>query len=89
MPPVFIWKEFVNFSSILPHPSAIVMWMEQVRLSQLLYILVEFGFLALILVPLYRTWDLKPARVRELSFAKRSLIPMIVLAFPVVWMFSS
>ena len=89
IPPEFIWKEFVKYSSILPHPSAIVMWMEQVRFSQFPYIIIELGFLALILVPLYRTWDLKPVRVRELSFAKRSLIPMIVLAFPVVWMFSS
>jgi len=89
MPPVFIWKEFVKGSSLLPYPSPFLMWMEHVRLSQLPYILLEFGFLALILVPLYRTWDLKPIRVRELSFAKRSLIPMIVLAFPVVWMFSS
>jgi hypothetical protein len=89
MPPVFIWKEFVKFSSILPHPSAFVMWTEQVRFSQFPYILVELGFLALILIPLYRTWDLKPTRARELSFAKRSIIPMIILAFPVVWMFSS
>ena len=89
MPPKFIWKEFVKGSSLLPYPSPFLMWMEHVRFSQLPYILVEFGFLVLMLVPLYRTWDLKPIRVRELSFAKRSLIPMIVLAFPVVWMFSS
>lgn len=89
MPPEFLWKENVKWSSVLPHPSAIMMWMEHIRFSQLSYILVELGLLALILVPLYRTWDLKPVRVRELSFAKRSLIPMIVLAFPVVWMFSS
>lgn len=89
IPPEFIWKEFIKPSSLLPYPSPIMSWMEHVRFSQLPYILVEIGFLALILVPLYRNWDLKPTRTRELSFAKRSLIPMIVLAFPVVWMFSS
>ncbi len=89
IPPVFVWKEFIKASSLLQYPSPIMMWMERVRFSQLPYILVEFGFLALILVPLYRNWDLKPVRIRELSFAKRSLIPMIVFAFPVVWMFSS
>ncbi len=92
VPPVFIWKDVVNANSMLqylPNLSPMLIWMDHVRFSQLSYILVEFGFLALILLPLYRIWDLKPIRVRELSFAKRSIIPLIVLAFPVVWLFSS
>ena len=89
MPPRFIWKDFIKASSLLPYPSPFMMWMEQIRFSQLPYILVEFGFLALILLPVYRIWDLKPIRVRELSFARRAIVPLIVLAFPVVWLFSS
>lgn len=88
-PPKFMWKQFIPASTLLPNPSPIMTFMEHVLFSQLSYILIEFGFLALILLPLYRTWDLKPVRVRELSFAKRSLIPLIVLALPVVRLFSS
>ncbi len=67
----------------------LLIWKDQVPASSLLNILVEFGFLLLILLPLYRAWDLKPVRTRELSFAKIAIVPLIVLAFPVVWLFSS
>ena len=64
-------------------------WKYKIPAYDLLCIFVEFGFLALILVPLYRKWDLRPIRERELSFAKMAIVPMIILAFPVVWMVSS
>ena len=92
IPPQFIWKDAVNAISMMPHLpniSPMLIWMDHVRFSQLSYILLEFGFLALILLPLYRTWDLKPVRVRELSFAKRAIVPLILLAYPVVYMLSS
>lgn len=88
-PPKFMWRQYVPASSLLPYPSPIMMLMEHVRYSQLSYILVEFGLLALILLPLYRNWDLKPIRKRELSFAKRAIVPLILLAYPVVYMLSS
>ncbi|MCD4777210.1 MAG: hypothetical protein K8S15_14325 [Candidatus Aegiribacteria sp.] len=89
IPPKFIWRQFVPASSTLSHPSTIMMLMEHVMFSQLSYILVEFALLAVILLPLYRNWDLKPIRAGELSFAKRAIVPMVVLAFPVVWMVST
>lgn len=64
-------------------------WKVKIPASSLFSILVEFGLLALILIPLYRTWDLKPLRGRELSFAQRAIVPMIVFAFPIVYLFSS
>ncbi len=64
-------------------------WKDSFIASLLPYILVEFGFIALILIPIYKKWDLKPVRARELSFAKRAMVPLIVLAFPVVYLFSS
>ncbi len=67
----------------------LLIWKDQVPASSLLNIIVEFGFLVLILIPIYRNWDLKPVRTRELSFAKVAIVPLIVLAFPVVWLFSS
>jgi len=88
IPPRFMWRSYISVTRILPHPSALRIFIEQVSLSRLSYILLEFGFLALILLPLYRTWDLKPVGQRELPFAKRAIVPLIVLAFPVVYMFS-
>ena len=67
----------------------VLIWKYQVPVSGLLNILVEFGFLALIFIPIYRKWDLKPVRVRELVFAKRAIVPLIILAVPVVHLFSS
>ena len=92
IPPHFIWKDVVNAISMMPHLpnlSPVLIWMDHVRFSQLSYIIIEFGFLALILIPLYRSWDLKPFRGRELSFVKRAIVPLILLAYPVVYMFSS
>jgi ABC-type transport system involved in multi-copper enzyme maturation permease subunit len=88
-PPKFMWRQYFSYSSILSHSSPIMIFMEHVMFSQLSYFFIEFGLLALILLPLYRNWDLKPIRKRELSFAKRAIVPLIVLAFPVVWMVSS
>ena len=67
----------------------VFIWKDQVPASGPLNIIVEFVILALILIPIYRNWDLKPVRARELSFAKIAIVPLIVLAFPVVWLFSS
>ena len=67
----------------------VLIWKYQVPASGLLNILVEFGFLTLIFIPIYRKWDLKPVRVRELEFAKRAIVPLIILAVPVVHLFSS
>lgn len=64
-------------------------WIKYHTASEIPYILVEFGILALILLPIYRTWDLKPTRTRELSLACRSIVPLMVLAIPVVCLFSS
>jgi hypothetical protein len=89
IPPKFMWRQYVPASSLLPDPSPIMMFIEHIRFSQLSYILIEFGFLALILIPIYRKWDLKPVRARELSFAKRAIVPLILLAYPVVYMLSS
>jgi len=92
IPPELIWKDVVNSISMmpyLPNLSPMLIWMDHVRFSQVSYVIVEFGFLLLILLPLYRAWDLKQVRTRELSFAKIAIVPLIVLAFPVVWLFSS
>ncbi len=67
----------------------LISWDNSTFATSLPYILVEFSLLALILVPMYRTWDLKPVRGRELSLAKMAIVPLIVLAFPVVYLFSS
>lgn len=92
IPLQFIWKDVVNATSMLPNLpnlSPMLIWMDHIRFSHLSYILIEFGFLALILIPLYRSWDIKPVRARELSFAKRAIVPLILLAYPVVYMLSS
>ena len=92
IPPKFIWKDFIDASALVPYLpkiSPMLVWMDHIRFSQLSYFLVEFGFLALILIPIYRKWDLKPVRVRELSFEKRAIVPLILLAYPVVYMLSS
>lgn len=67
----------------------LLIWKDSFPASSLLNIIVQLGFLVLILIPIYRNWDLKPVRARELSFAKIAIVPLIVLAFPVVWLFSS
>lgn len=84
-----IWGEIIEASSILPFPTTMLKLMGHVGFSQLMYIFIEFGFLALILIPIYRNWDLKPVRVRERSFEKRAIVPLILLAYPVVYMLSS
>ncbi len=89
IPPKYMWREYVPNSSLIQFPSSLMMFIEHIRFSQLSYILVEFGFLALILIPIYRNWDLKPVRGRELSFEKRAIVPLILLAYPVVYMLSS
>jgi len=66
-----------------------LIWKSELPASGLLNIIVEFGFLLLILIPLFRNWDLKPVRTRELSFEKRAIVPLILLAYPVVYMLSS
>ena len=83
---LFVMTICVYIINIIP-PEFI--WKDSFIASLLPYILVEFGFLALVLLPMYRNWDLKPVRSRELSFAKRAMVPLIVLAFPVVYLFSS
>ena len=84
-----IWGEIIEASSILPFPTTMLILMGHIGFSQLMYIFIEFGFLALILIPIYRNWDLKPVRGQELSFAKRAIVPLILLACPVVYMLSS
>ena len=70
--------------------SVVVKWNNLFRNSSLfLNIAVNFALLALIIVPIYKSWDLKPMRVRELRFAKRSIIPLLILAAPVVYLVSS
>jgi hypothetical protein len=57
--------------------------------SGVIFAITELIFLALILIPVYRVWDIRPVRFREQSFAKWSAVPMITLAIPVVVIFSS
>jgi ABC-type transport system involved in multi-copper enzyme maturation permease subunit len=46
--------------------------------------LIYTGVLALIARPIYRKWDLGSKRSRELIFARRAVIPMLVLSVPVL-----
>ncbi len=59
------------------------------RRSSVPYLLLETSLLALILIPVYRCWDLKPLAVRESRLAKLSIGPLLILAFPVVHLFLS
>jgi ABC-type transport system involved in multi-copper enzyme maturation permease subunit len=57
--------------------------------SSVPYLLLETSLLTLILMPVYRDWDLKPMAARESRLAKLSIGPLLILAFPVVHLFSS
>lgn len=49
----------------------------------------EMAVILLLLLPICRKWDLKPAEYRESAFGKLALLPMAAMAFPVVYLFSS
>lgn len=57
--------------------------------SSLPYYLGEIVLLSIVAVYLMRKWDHKPIRTRELAFAKAALLPMVIMAVPIVFLASA
>lgn len=53
------------------------------------FYLAQLIILLLLLVLPFRKWDLKPPEYRESTFGKLAFLPMMAMAFPVVYLFSS
>lgn len=59
------------------------------RHSSLPYYLGEIILLWVIAHYLIRSWDHKPTRVRELAFARMAILPMVMMATPIVFLVSA